>query len=323
MSDHQQLWRTKSKDKWVGEGERNSAYFHALYKSRQSKAMIHELQNEEGVLMSTQTQIQEYAVKSYTQKFLKNLVIQDDALLEPIQPFSAMDAMLCPKPHLRRNSTSGVYDEPDKLSGRMDSRGASTMLVGLLLGSIWAGTRSIQEALHLTDKELEAALLEEQQTDLAAKKKGIQIKRQNVSYVDAKKRTEPSLVAITGDYPNLGLSMRPTKAARRVQRGHLAARRLWSIKINTNTNGAKDAATAVSAYTSNSMPWQMKYRWQNCMKRLHFFYLSHIWREGNTVADAIAKKASNLEKDQLIVCNEKPPWIHKWEVPYQTFTQFA
>ncbi|KAF9605181.1 hypothetical protein IFM89_014294 [Coptis chinensis] len=28
-----------------------------------------------------------------------------------------------------------------------------------------------------------------------------------------------------------------------------------------------DVATAVSAYTSNSMPWQMKYRWQNCMKR--------------------------------------------------------
>ncbi|KAF9592403.1 hypothetical protein IFM89_014654 [Coptis chinensis] len=80
---------------------------------------------------------------------------------------------------------------------------------------------------------------------------------------------------------------------------------------------------AVTTFTSNSMSWQIRYIWHTCMKRPHLFYLSHIWREGNTVADAIAKNASNLEKDLLIVCNVKPPWIYKWEVPYQTFMRFV
>ncbi|KAF9601412.1 hypothetical protein IFM89_019685 [Coptis chinensis] len=81
-----------------------------------------------------------------------------------------------------------------------------------------------------------------------------------------------------------------------------------------------DAAAAVTAFKSDSSPWQLKTRWKECIKRSDNITLSHIWREANLVADKVAAPKNEGESFE---CSRRPPWIYKWEAPYQCFLRFA
>ncbi|KAF5191295.1 hypothetical protein FRX31_019118, partial [Thalictrum thalictroides] len=58
LHDQSSLWQQKGKDQFVVEVDRNSAYFHALHKFKQSSNMLVELNTEEGGKLYRQEDIQ-------------------------------------------------------------------------------------------------------------------------------------------------------------------------------------------------------------------------------------------------------------------------
>ena len=61
--------------------------------------------------------------------------------------------------------------------------------------------------------------------------------------------------------------------------------------------------------TPSLVPWQLRVRWLNCLYRISTmtFKSSHIFREGNRVADALANHGTSLSKQ--IWWDVPPPFI--------------
>ncbi|KAF5197176.1 hypothetical protein FRX31_013238, partial [Thalictrum thalictroides] len=74
----------KSREKWKHEGANNTTYFHALYKIRSGAALIDELETVDNFILKEQTQISDYIVKFFDEKFQSKEVVIDDEILQLI-----------------------------------------------------------------------------------------------------------------------------------------------------------------------------------------------------------------------------------------------
>jgi len=73
-----------------------------------------------------------------------------------------------------------------------------------------------------------------------------------------------------------------------------------------------DSLKVVNAYNKNiGVPWKMKARWYNCMKFCHSIVCSctHVFREGNQVADALAKHGQGLSMLSTQWWPHPPPFL--------------
>ncbi|KAF9604659.1 hypothetical protein IFM89_008990 [Coptis chinensis] len=82
-----------------------------------------------------------------------------------------------------------------------------------------------------------------------------------------------------------------------------------------------DSSAAVTTANSLSMPWELLNIWKLCSRACASLRVTHTWREANQAADIIAKRASRLVNNEIIFCNGRPPWIYKWEVPYNLYVR--
>ena len=58
-----------------------------------------------------------------------------------------------------------------------------------------------------------------------------------------------------------------------------------------------DSALVISAIRNKSqVPWRIRNRWENCMRTITFmnFIATHVYREGNSCADALASLGLNV-----------------------------
>jgi len=71
-----------------------------------------------------------------------------------------------------------------------------------------------------------------------------------------------------------------------------------------------DSALVVNAFKNNSsIPWQLRNRWNNCLiisRRMNFL-VTHVYREGNRCADALANFGLNV--NHLTIWLEIPSFI--------------
>ncbi|KAF6167641.1 hypothetical protein GIB67_031224 [Kingdonia uniflora] len=62
-------WRQKSRIKWLLAGDRNTSFFHSTTNARNAKALITEIINSTGRVITSLTLIQEHIINYYTSKF--------------------------------------------------------------------------------------------------------------------------------------------------------------------------------------------------------------------------------------------------------------
>lgn len=84
-----------------------------------------------------------------------------------------------------------------------------------------------------------------------------------------------------------------------------------------------DSVAAVSAFTSNSVPWQYLARWRACKVTIFSVVITHIWKEGNLAADQRAKRGSSLQKGVVQCTMGRLEWLTKCEVPFGTYYRFS
>jgi len=74
-----------------------------------------------------------------------------------------------------------------------------------------------------------------------------------------------------------------------------------------------DSLGVVKAYNNQEgVPWKMKTRWHKCMffcKQICYVF-SHVLREGNLVADALAKNGQNLAMHSSHWWEHRPPFVN-------------
>ncbi|KAF9589386.1 hypothetical protein IFM89_023418 [Coptis chinensis] len=77
-------WRQKARVSEAFEGDRNTAYFHALHKLRMNKALILEIQKGDGTILKQQQDIKQHIVSVFEAKYKPQAVIPNVGLMELI-----------------------------------------------------------------------------------------------------------------------------------------------------------------------------------------------------------------------------------------------
>jgi ribonuclease HI len=90
-----------------------------------------------------------------------------------------------------------------------------------------------------------------------------------------------------------------------------------------------DSSLVVQAFKSKTViPWAVRNRWENCLLMITQmnFMISHIYREGNDIADSLANVGNSI--DNVLYFNEPPSCIlnslyrNKLGLPSYRFTSF-
>jgi len=76
-----------------------------------------------------------------------------------------------------------------------------------------------------------------------------------------------------------------------------------------------DSALVINAIKNNALvPWSLRNRWDNCIQttRSMNFLATHVYREGNTCADALAN--AGLSLNHLMIWMQVPDCIREFMV---------
>ncbi|KAL5728232.1 hypothetical protein ACHQM5_001344 [Ranunculus cassubicifolius] len=84
-----------------------------------------------------------------------------------------------------------------------------------------------------------------------------------------------------------------------------------------------DSSSAVAAFKASRLPWRLKTRWNLCKHKFSSLTISHIWREGNLIADAAAKKGLESPSFERKILDHKPEWIINWEMPFGLYSRLC
>ncbi|OIT05588.1 hypothetical protein A4A49_54237 [Nicotiana attenuata] len=74
------------------------------------------------------------------------------------------------------------------------------------------------------------------------------------------------------------------------------------IKVNTDGSSSSENQTTVHLYDKNGIPWELS----QCVEeikdslQIHQYKIQHCYREANSVADVLAKAASNLQNGDTV-----------------------
>lgn len=81
ISEHNNLMRQKLRSVWIHEGDTNSKFLYAMYKSKVNKSLISEIHTEDGSILIDQVSIRQELTDSYRKRFQSRPIVNDVQLL--------------------------------------------------------------------------------------------------------------------------------------------------------------------------------------------------------------------------------------------------
>lgn len=84
-----------------------------------------------------------------------------------------------------------------------------------------------------------------------------------------------------------------------------------------------DSKTVANDFAQGKVPWFIRSRWKNAVKKLSQIRYKHCYREVNFPADGIAKKGALLAPGERQICIGRPSHLVRVEIPDVSYYRFS